>query len=75
MTSFIVICEKFIAYMRRENYSSDLRTKPRSRVVLVPIERTCRSSNFYGELISMKTFKCRKDYGILKFEHKERHAS
>ena len=38
-----------------------------------PIE--CRASNFYGELMSMKTFKSRKDYGILKCEHVERYAS
>ena len=38
-----------------------------------PIE--CRASNFYGELMSMKTLKCKRDYGILKCEHVERDAS
>ena len=47
--------------------------QPKSRVVVGPIE--CRASHFYGELMSMKTFKYKKDYGILKCEHVERHAS
>lgn len=40
-------------------------------------DRVCRSSNFFcGELISMKTSKCRTEYGILKCEHYvERYAS
>ena len=38
-----------------------------------PIE--CRASNFYGEFMSMKTLKCKKDYGILKCEHVERYGS
>ena len=72
-----ILWAKFIARTCGRKTSHEIKilnpVQPKSRVVVGPIE--CRASNFYGELTSMKNFKCKTDYGILKCEHVERYAS